>query len=265
MKPVPFDYAAPATVEEALALVGEGAVPLAGGQSLVPLLNAREVRPRTVVDLNGIASLSSLRVEEDGALRIGALVRLAEVERSPLVASSSPLLRSAVSLVAHPPVRSRGTVGGSVAHADPAAELPAVLLALGARGRLRSPRGARTLGIDELLLGPYRTALSADELLVGFDVPPPPDGARTALVEHRRTHGAFAVAGAAVVAAPGHATVVVFGPPPGPRRATRAEAALLGGAGSAEAAAAAGALVEDEYIRALTTELARRAIEEATA
>ena len=143
MKPAPFDYAAPRTVDEAFSLLGEDAKALAGGQSLVPLLNFRLARPKLIVDLNGIAELGTIR-RGGGALRIGALVRQRALERSRLVAEGWPVLRDAVSHVAHPAIRNRGTVGGSAAHADPAAELPCALAALGARFHVRSRRGART-------------------------------------------------------------------------------------------------------------------------
>jgi CO/xanthine dehydrogenase FAD-binding subunit len=157
-------------------------------------------------------------------------------------------------------------VGGSVAHADPAAELPVALTALGARFHLRSPGGARVLGASELFLGPLYTAREPDELLVEIEVPEPPEGAGTGFAEHARTHGDFATAGAAAVVAPGgHAGIALLGAGPVPARAEAAELALAGGAEPHEAAALAAQHVEDEHRRALCTELARRAIEEAMA
>ena len=198
MKPVPFDYAAPRTLDEALALLGEHARPLAGGQSLVPQLNFRLARPALLVDLNRIQGLDTIR-SEGGTLRIGALVRQRALERSQLVATRFPVLRTAAGHVAHPAIRNRGTVGGSVAHADPAAELPCALAALGARFHVRSPRGSRVLGHDELFLGPFQTALEPDELLVEIEVPPVAEGARQGFAELARTQGDFAVACVAVV------------------------------------------------------------------
>ena len=204
MKPAPFDYAAPRSLEAALALLGDESRPLAGGQSLVPMLNFRIAQPARLVDLNAIGELDYLRCA-DGALRIGALTRQAALERSELVERRWPLLVEAVRLVGHPAIRSRGTVGGSVAHADPAAELPVALAALDARFHLRSVRGARSLPPSDFFLGPLTTALEPDELLVEIEVPALPEGARAAFVEQARTHGDFAIAGAAVVLAPGRA------------------------------------------------------------
>jgi CO/xanthine dehydrogenase FAD-binding subunit len=265
VKPAPFEYRAPASIDEALPLLGEDSTVLAGGQSLVPLLNLRLARPELVVDINGIAELAYIDAE-DGPLRIGALTRQVAVERSELVRRRWPLLHKAIGFVGHPQIRTRGTVGGSVAHADPAAELPAALIALDARIRLRSPAGARTVDASEFFLGPLYTVRASDELLVEIEVPEPPEGAGSGFTEHARTHGDFATAGAAAVIAPGgHARVALLGAGPTPARAGAAERALADGAESREAAAMAAQDVEDEHRRALCTELARRAIEEAMA
>ena len=140
MKPAPFDYAAPETLTEAVDLLGEDALVLAGGQSLVPMLNRRLARPSRLVDLNRIRELATL-TRRDGSLWIGATVRQATLERSPLVARGWPLLQQAVRYAGHAAIRSRGTVGGSAAHADPNAELPVALIALDARFHVRGPRG----------------------------------------------------------------------------------------------------------------------------
>jgi len=258
LKPAPFEYSAPSSLDEALALLDDDSRPLAGGQSLVPLLNFRLARPERIVDLNGVAELAYIR-RSGGVLRIGAMTRQAALERSALVAEHWPLLRQAVRFVGHAQIRARGTVGGSVAQADPKAELPVALAALDARFHVRSPRGERTLGAGELFAGPLMTTLAPDELLTEIEVPPLPPGARTAFAEHARTHGDFAAAGAAVVLAPGHAAVALLGPV----RARDAEAALRGGAAAPEAAALAGAEVAEGHPRALTAELVRRAIEAA--
>jgi CO/xanthine dehydrogenase FAD-binding subunit len=265
MKPPPFEYRAPASVEEALPLLGFDSVVLAGGQSLVPLLNLRLARPELVVDINGIAELDYIRAD-DGPLRIGAMARQVTLERSELVRRRWPLLNDAVRLVGHPQIRSRGTVGGSIAHADPAAELPVALTALGARFHLRSPGGARVLGASELFLGPLHTAREADELLVEIEVPELPEGAGSGFAEYARTHGDFATAGAAAVMAPGGPVgIALLGAGPVPARAEPAERALANGADPREAAALAAQDVEDDHRRALCTDLARRAIEEAMA
>jgi CO/xanthine dehydrogenase FAD-binding subunit len=264
MKPPPFVYRPARSVSEALRLLGEAdAKALAGGQSLVPLLNFRLARPRLLVDLNPVTELSYLR-RTDGVLRIGALTRQAVLERSELVARGWPVLRQAVSMVAHPAIRNRGTVGGSVAHADPKAELPVALTALDARFHVRSARGARTLAAAELFRGPMMTALEDDELLTEIEIPPAPAGAGMAFTEYARTHGDFALAGAAVVLAPGeHAAVAVLGAASTPVRARAAEQALRDGASDAEAGELAGAEIEDRYQRALITAMVAQAAERA--
>jgi CO/xanthine dehydrogenase FAD-binding subunit len=198
VKPAPFDYAAPLTIDDALALLGEDAKPLAGGQSLVPLLNFRLARPKLLVDLNGVEGLAGIR-RRGGALWIGALTRQAALERSRVVAEGWPVLRDAVRHVAHPAIRNRGTVGGSVAHADPAAELPCALAALDARFHVRSRHGTRTLSHEEFFVGPLQSALASDELLVEIEVPAVAEGIRQTFAEHARTHGDFALACVAVV------------------------------------------------------------------
>jgi CO/xanthine dehydrogenase FAD-binding subunit len=263
VKPPRFEYRAPASVEEALPLLGLDSTVLAGGQSLVPLLNLRLAQPELVIDINGIAELDYIRAD-DGPLRIGAMTRQVTLERSELVRRRWPLLHKAVRLVGHSQIRTRGTVGGSVAHADPAAELPVALTALGARFHLRSPGGARAVDASEFFLGPLYTVREPDELLVEIEVPEQPEGAGSGFAEHARTHGDFATAGAAAVIAPGRsAGIALLGAGPVPARAEAAERALAGGAEPREAAALAARDVEDEHRRALCTELARRAIEEA--
>jgi CO/xanthine dehydrogenase FAD-binding subunit len=265
MKPAPFDYRAPALVEETLSLLGLESTVLAGGQSLVPLLNLRLARPELVVDINGIVELDYIRAD-GGPLRIGAMTRQAALERSKLVRRRWPLLHKAVRFVGHFQIRSRGTVGGSVAHADPAAELPVALTALGARFHLRSSGGARVLRPSEFFIGPLQTAREPDELLVEIEVPEQPEGAGSGFAEHARTHGDFATAGAAaVVPRGGDAGIALLGAGPVPVRAVAAERALAGGAEPREVAALAARDLEDEHRRALCAELARRAIEEALA
>jgi len=201
MKPAPFDYAAPDSLEEALALArryGQDGKVLAGGQSLVPLLNMRLARPAVLIDLNRIRTLDYIRHRRE--VRIGAMTRQRTVERSPLVQERLPLLAEAIRYVGHPQIRNRGTVGGSLAHADPAAELPAVLAALGGRVVLRSARGTRTLDPDAFFLGYLTTALQPDELLVEVRLPAH-DHLGTAFLEVARRHGDYALAGVAAVVA----------------------------------------------------------------
>lgn len=194
MKPAPFEYHAPQTVEQACELLGslEEAKILAGGQSLVPLLNFRLARPRHLVDINRIEGLDRI-YERDGGVAVQALVRKAAVEDSELVARVCPLLSDAVRLVAHRVIRNRGTVCGSIAHADPASELPAVLLALGGSVVARSVRGERTIEAGDLFLGVFETSLAPDELLVEAWFPA--SGGRHAILEESRRHGDFALAG----------------------------------------------------------------------
>jgi carbon-monoxide dehydrogenase medium subunit/6-hydroxypseudooxynicotine dehydrogenase subunit alpha len=201
MKPPCFDYERPESLDEALAVLsarGEGAKVLAGGQSLVPLLNFRLARPECLVDLNRVPELAFVR-SENGAMRLGAMTRQATLERSAAVAAGWPLLLEAVRHIGHPQIRNRGTVGGSVAHADPAAELPAAFAALGVTFHVRSARRARTVRFDELAVTHLTTSLEPDELLTEIEVPALPPRTGTAFVELARRHGDFALAGAAAV------------------------------------------------------------------
>jgi aerobic carbon-monoxide dehydrogenase medium subunit len=258
VKPAPFEYAAPESVDEVLALLGDEAKVLAGGQSLVPLLNFRLARPERIVDINRIEELAYIRGDGDGSLRIGAGARQAALERSQLVTERWPLLSQAVRHVGHPQIRSRGTVCGSVAHADPTAELPVALTALDARFHVRRGGGARTLDAAALFAGPLTTTLATDELLAEIEVPALPAGAGCGFSEHARTHGDFAIAGAAVVrAGREHAAIALLGAGPTPVRAPEIEAAVLAGEAVPEVD------VPDDYRRALLTELARRAVEAA--
>jgi CO/xanthine dehydrogenase FAD-binding subunit len=272
VKPAAFAYDDPRTLDEALALLareGEDVKVLAGGQSLVPLLNFRLARPERLVDLNRVEELAYLRRDGD-VLRIGALARHADLERSEDVATGWPLLAEAVRFVGHPQIRARGTVCGSVAHADPAAELPVALSVLDARFHLRSARGSRTLGAEELFLGFLTTALEPDELLVEIEVPPSPAGSGSAFVEHARTHGDFALGGAAAVVSGTEARLALLAAGPVPVRAREAEELVAAGGPLAEAADAAVVGVElggsdADWRRALLRELALRALERAAA
>jgi CO/xanthine dehydrogenase FAD-binding subunit len=254
MKPPPFDYAAPATLEEALGLLTEHAEAeprvLAGGQSLIPLMNFRLAKPGYLVDLRNVAGLSGIRRDGD-VLVVGAMTKMAEVERSPEVAVAAPLVTEAVGLVAHAPVRNSGTVGGSLAHADPAAELPAVALALDAELVAAGPGGTRVIPAAEFFQGPYTTALAPDEILTEIRLPVWPGG--HAFTEFSRVHANFAVvAVAALVELDGdsdgdrirRAALALAGVAPTPVRATAAERALAGApadAGTIRAAADAAA------------------------
>jgi carbon-monoxide dehydrogenase medium subunit len=199
MKPAPFDYFSPATVDEALALLvehGGDAQPLAGGQSLIPAMNFRLARPAVLVDLNRISELAYVR-SESGALAVGAMTRQRAVERSDVVARAAPLLAEAMPSIAHPQIRNRGTMGGSIAHADPSAELPAVMLALDARFRAKSAVGERSIPAGEFFKGMLETALEPGELLVEIALPPLPARSGTAFLEMARRHGDYALVGVA--------------------------------------------------------------------
>ena len=245
VKPPPFSYAAPATLTEAVRLLAEHAQAeprvLAGGQSLIPLMNFRLAKPGYLIDLRNVAGLSGIRREGD-VLVVGAMTRLAELERSPEVALAVPLAAEAVGLVAHTPIRNSGTIGGSLAHADPAAELPAVALALGAELVAVGPAGTRRIPAAEFLRGPFSTALEPDEILTEIRLPVWRGG--HAFVEYARIHANFAiVAVAALVALDGdrirRAALALTGIAPTAIRATAAERVLAGAACDAAAAAAA--------------------------
>ncbi len=199
MKPAPFEYHAPGSVEEALALLaehGDEAKVLAGGQSLVPTMNFRLAQPAVLVDLNRLAELAYVR-EDDAGLVVGAMTRQHQVETSPLVARRAALVAETMPHIAHPQIRNRGTFGGSIAHADPSSELPAVLLALGGSCRMRGPEGERRVEARDFFLGLFETALAPEELLVEVAVPELPPGSGWAFEEVARRHGDFALVGAA--------------------------------------------------------------------
>jgi 6-hydroxypseudooxynicotine dehydrogenase subunit alpha len=235
LKPAPFKYAGCETVEEAVSLLGEygdEAQVLAGGQSLVPLMNLRLAAPDVLVDVNHVRELQGLTA--NGTLEIGAMTRQADVERAAEVAADAPVVIEALRHVAFPAVRSRGTIGGSIAHADPAAELPAVLLALGGEVVVRGPAGTRTITADELFVTYFTTSLKPDELLTQVRIPRGDAGQRFAVQEVARKRNDFALAGAVVVAAVDEggvcssARIALFGVSDRPVRASGAEQALAG-------------------------------------
>lgn len=201
MKPAQFEYFAPSSVDEAFALLvehGDEAKVLAGGQSLVPLMNMRLARPSVIVDLNEISELSFLDLEGE-KLRIGAMTRQGVVERSARCRERAPLLHEAIGFIGHAAIRSRGTVGGVIAHADPAAELPAVVLALGADMVVKGPQGKRTIAARDFFQGYLTTSLAADEILTEIRIPPWPEQSGWSFTEISRRHGDFAIVGVACV------------------------------------------------------------------
>ena len=200
MKPAPFAYAAPDSLDALLALAaehGDEAKLLAGGQSLLPVLNFRLAQPAMLIDLNRLSDLDFVRETPQGGLRIGAMTRQGRLEREPAVARRSPLLAEALPLVAHPQIRNRGTLGGSLAHADPAAELPVAAVALDARLRLQRTGGERWLDAKEFFTGLLTTALEPGEVLVEVEIPPPPARTGWSFLEISRRHGDYAQAGVA--------------------------------------------------------------------
>jgi len=245
MKPAPFKYDAPTTVDEALAHLaryGYEAKVLAGGQSLIPMMNFRLAQPAVLVDINPVAGLSYIQPTRDGGLRIGAMTRQRQVERDPLVAQAAPLLHAAMPKIAYPQIRTRGTIGGSLAHADPSAELPAVSLALNARFLLRSQkRGERWVEARDFFVGLFTTILEPDELLVEVRLPPMPPRSGWSFLEVARRHHDFALVGvAAVVALDGagvcqQARLVYLSVGDRPVEARQAEALLQGQEPTAEA------------------------------
>ena len=283
MKPAPFDYYEPKTVAETLSLLAqfsETGKLLAGGQSLVPMMNMRLARPAQVIDLNRLSELDYLKVEDD-ELRIGAMTRQRTLERSVAVREGWPLLQEATRYIGHVQIRNRGTVGGSLAHAFPSAELPVVMTTLNASFVLRSAQKERVVLAREFFVDVMTTALYPDELLVETRVPRLSAGTGYSFQEISRRHGDFALAGVAVLlgldssGSISHASLTFTGPTP--TRGAKAEAILLGQKPSEtlfrEAARdAVEGLEQDsdihasaEYRRHVCEVLARRACAEAAA
>ena len=247
MKPAAFEYYAPRTVDEALALLAEhggDAKPLAGGQSLVPTMNFRLAQPAALVDLNGIDELFYIREDESG-LRCGAMTRQRTMERSPLAQRLTPLLHEAMPHIAHAQIRNRGTIGGSLAHADPAAELPALALALDARMFVRSLTDSRWIAARDFYAGLFATDMQPEEMLIEAAFPALPPRGGWAFDEVARQHGNYALCGAAAVVAltdegaVESARLVFLSVGEGPVEAAQAAALLDGERPTAEAIRAA--------------------------
>ncbi|MCP4661634.1 MAG: xanthine dehydrogenase family protein subunit M [bacterium] len=202
MKPAPFEYEAPDSLPGALELLeryGAEAKLLAGGQSLIPVMNFRLAQPAYLVDLKAVPDLDFIREADGGGVRIGALTRHRQLERDPLIARNAPLLSAAVPFIAHPQIRNRGTIGGTLAHADPAAELPAVAVALRARMRLQRTGGERWVPASEFFSGLFFTALEPEEILVEVEVPAMPARSGSSFVEIARRRGDYAQVGVAAL------------------------------------------------------------------
>lgn len=285
MKPPQFRYLCPTSVEEALQLLGElgDAYPkiLAGGQSLMPLLNMRLVRPSHVIDVNRLAELSFVREEADGGLSVGAMTRHRALEKSTAVASRTPLIAEAIELVGDRQIRVRGTLGGSLAHADPAAELPVVALGLDAQIVVRRHEQTRTINARDFFQAILTTALEPEEMLTEVRFPPLPPRTGCAFIELARQHGAFAIVAVAATLSfeagrIASASIALGGVAPIPIRADRAEQVLRGEAPTpavfAEAARLAAEATDpsgdvhgsEAYRREMAGVFTRRALEAAS-
>ena len=286
MKPAPFEYIAPTTVEEALGHLtehGYDAKVLAGGQSLIPMMNFRLAQPAVLVDLNKLADLSFIRSEKDGELRIGAMTRHYQVEHDDLVAEHAPLIHEAMPKIATPQIRSRGTFGGSIAHADPAAELTTICVALDGRFRCQSARGERWVPATEFFLGMFTSVLEPDEMLVEIAIPPMAPRTGWALEEEARRAYDFALVGVGAVVTLDEqdrcerARLVFLSVGDGPVEAVKATEMLLGKEITPDLIRAAAEAVTEEldpsadihasvkYRLHLARVLARRALEKAFA
>ena len=282
MKPPPFHYHDPRDLDEALALLAsrDDAKLLAGGQSLMPMLNMRFAQPDDVIDLNRIEELSFVR-ESGGIIEIGAMTRQRELEDAAVIRDHCPLMCEALRCIGHRATRNRGTIGGSLCHLDPAAELPVVAMALDATVHVQSRRGARTLPMAEFPAFYMTPAIEPDEIVTKIGFEPWPAGHGAAFVEFARRHGDFAVVAAAVLleldgdGAIRRASVVLGGVGPGPLRCAAVEAAVTGSRGGSAFQAAAATCREIDamedvhassaYRRHLAEVLTHRALESALA
>jgi carbon-monoxide dehydrogenase medium subunit len=266
VKCAPFDYVRAGSVEEVVEVLteadGDGKI-LAGGQSLVPVLALRLARPTVLVDVNRVPGLDSLR-RSGAALEVGALVRHSRLAEQ----ADHPLLAEAARWIGHAAIRTRGTAAGSIAHADPSAELPVVALATGATATVAGRAGTRSLPVAELLVGPLMTSLGDDEMIIELRFPMP---SRWGFAEFARRHGDFALVSAAVAEIDGAVRIALGGVAGVPRRAVEAERVLTEGGGAREAGRAASEEIDPTadihapapYRRALAAELVRRALHQA--
>jgi CO/xanthine dehydrogenase FAD-binding subunit len=253
MKPAPFDYSAPRSLDQALAALrknGPEAKVLAGGQSLIPLLNMRLARPKVLVDLNGISGLEEIREAADG-IEIDAMARQSRVERTSLVREKCPVLTEAIRHIGHVAIRHRGTVGGSLVHADPAAELPALALALEARFEIAKADANRVLSAEQFYVDYLTTAVEPDEILRRITFPFLRASTGYAVEEIARRHGDFALAGVTTIVdlddngKIAEARIALFGVAPMPVRARAAERSLIGREPNENALRDAAALIQE--------------------
>lgn len=284
MKPAPFDYISPDSLEEALerlAQAGSEAKVIAGGQSLIPAMNFRILQPTLLIDLNRLTDLAYIHSQNGDGLRIGAMTRQRRLERDPQVRSLAPLLFEATPFVAHPQIRNRGTLGGSLAHADPAAELPAVILALEGRIQARRIGEERWIEAADFFQGMFATALGPDEIVTEVALPASPGRTGWAFTEMARRRGDYALAGVAVGLSVdergvcSRARMVFLNAGEGPRAAAQACSLLVGQSVTPDALEAAAAQAAEEidppgnlhaspeFQRHLARVLARRALDRA--
>jgi CO/xanthine dehydrogenase FAD-binding subunit len=284
--PARFEYLAPSTVQDALQMLqqhGDGARLLAGGQSLVPAMNLRLANPAYLIDLNRIPALAALVQNPDGSITAGAMTRHRSFEKSELVQRALPLVHAAMPWIAHTQIRNRGTIGGSLAHGDPAAEWPALCLLLDCRMLVAGPAGEREIAVADFSRGVYETALEPGEILTAIRFPAWPAGRRWGFSEIARRHGDFALAGAACTLDIDDAGVcraarlVVFGAADRPLLMEAAAATLVGSVPGLPLAAQVADAVRNavtaradlhasaEYRRDLVGVMTRRALEQALA
>ena len=285
MKPAKFDYFAPDTLDEALELLaqhGPDAKALAGGQSLMPMMNLRLVRPAVIVDINRIGGLSGVSAA-DGTVTIGSLTRQRDLERSDAIRNAFPMMAAAISHIGHFQIRNRGTIGGSLAHADPAAELPAICTALDGELALADSNGTQTMAAAEFAVAPLITSLAPEQLLTEIRLPTLDDGWRWGFREVSRREGDFALVGSvAMLRTDGdgvcqEARITMFAVGDGPARMPAAEQSLVGRVVDDTARREAAALVSEavtpgsdihassEYRKEVSAVMARRALEDACA
>jgi carbon-monoxide dehydrogenase medium subunit len=255
VKPAPFAYAKAKSVEDAIKLLGQAdARLLAGGQSLMATLNMRLSAPKLLIDLNGIGSLSGISVK-NGQVEVGALTRHVAAERSADIAKHAPLIALAMPHIGHAAIRNRGTIGGSIAFADPAAELPACLLALGGEVEIAGAKGKRTVKADDFFKGLFETALGSADVLTAIRIPAATRDSRIGFAEFARRHGDYAMIGLAATAKANgkglsNVRLAFFGVGATPLRAKNAEAALAGGDVGAAVKALSGDLAPQDDVQA---------------
>ena len=285
MKPAKFDYFAPVTMEETLELLaqhGADAKVLAGGQSLMPMMNLRLVRPAVVIDINRVEGLSGVSTA-NGTITVGARTRQRDLQRSDVIRDAFPMMGTAISHIGHFQIRNRGTIGGSLAHADPAAELPAICTALDAEYVLADSSGAQTIAASEFAIAPLITSLAPEQLLTEIRFPTLGDGWRWGFREVSRREGDFALVGSVAMlrndssGACQEARITMFAVGDGPMRVPAAEQALVGRVVDDTARREAAALVSEavnpgsdihasaEYRKDVSAVMARRALEDACA